>query len=193
MEITQQEQNQPQLSEHEQAMVDKVNQNEEKVQTELSPDADIKPLEEGGEEKLFAGKYKSVEDMEKAYKELESKLGNNKQEEVPTEQPTQEEAKQEAEAKGVDFDALTKEFTDNGQLSEDTYKDLEGKGISKDVVDNYIAGQQAILQANVTKLQSIAGGEEGYTDMINWASNNLSADEQAAFNETLSNPTQATG
>jgi len=46
---------------------------------EVQQDDVVLPSEEP-EEVLYAGKYKSIEDMEKAYKELESKLGKPKEE-----------------------------------------------------------------------------------------------------------------
>ena len=46
---------------------------------------------------LLAGKYKTAEDLEKAYKELESKLGSQQSEDVETAEPEAEEA-EEAES-----------------------------------------------------------------------------------------------
>lgn len=44
-------------------------------QTEESTQTEVKATDTAQEEKLLAGKYKSVEDLEKSYKELESKYG----------------------------------------------------------------------------------------------------------------------
>ena len=65
MEIEQQQTEEVTLSEHDQAMVDVAEGRETKTQDELKTD----------EEKLLAGKYKSVEELEKGYAELQSKLG----------------------------------------------------------------------------------------------------------------------
>lgn len=201
MEI-QENQSQPNLSEHEAAMVAKVDENEQKTQESMKPDSDIEPsVEENKQEELYAGKYKSVEEMEKAYKELESKLGNNddnqvqetkEDKEAETSEPqTTDEAKEIAEAKGIDYAKLETEFNDNGSLSEETYQSLADKGIPKEMVDSYIAGQQAIVTQAQVKLQAIAGGEEGYNQMISWASENLSEAEKSAFNGSLGNEAQA--
>lgn len=194
----QEKQNQPNLSEHEQAMVAKVDENEQKTQELMKPDRDIEPSAEEKQEDLYAGKYKSVEEMEKAYKELESKLGNNNEEgqvqnkEAEAGEPqTTEEAKELTEAQGFDYSKLETEFNDNGSLSEGTYQALADKGIPKETVDNYIAGQQAIVTQAQTQLQAIAGGEDGYNQMIVWASENLSEGEKNAFNTSLSDTNQA--
>ena len=192
------------LSPHEQAMVDKVDANEKATQESMKPDAEIEPsVEESSEETLYAGKYKSIEEMEKAYKELESKLGANndnadepQNKEPETEQGnevtnSQDEAKEVLQEKGLDYSSLETEFNENGSLSEDTYQSLSDKGIPKEMVDAYIAGQQAIAEQTAAKLMSAAGGEQGYNEMISWASENLSETEISAFNSSLSNDAQA--
>lgn len=80
------------------------------------------------QEKLYAGKYKSAEDMEKAYKELESKFGQTTNEKAeltrilneafaPTAQPTVSEP--------VDtVDAYGEEPTINNQTDDPTKRDL---------------------------------------------------------------------
>jgi hypothetical protein len=185
--VENQEVNNEQISQHEQEMIAKVDAAEAKA---LEKDADQFGNESESEE-LIDGKFKSQEDLLKAYKELESKLGAPKEEpkdEVKEDTPaTQEEAEKVAESKGVDFDSLSKEFAENGSLSEDTYKNLMDKGISKDVVDTYIQGQQAMADAAIARLQTLAGGEESYNSMIEWARDTLSESEKAAFNRTISN------
>lgn len=174
--------NQNQLSEHEAAMVAKAEAaNDESL---------LKDSNEFGEEKqqLLAGKYKTPEDLEKAYKELEAKLGGAK-EETPTEEtppPANEaEAKETVEKVGVNFEELNQEFAANGELSADTYSKLEKAGIPKSAVDAYIAGQQAIVEKSVKSLQALAGGEESYNAMIAWAKENLSDIEKQGFNEAI--------
>lgn len=196
----------PTLSEHEQAMVDKVDANERITQESMKPDAEIEPSVESSEEQtLYAGKYKSVEDMEKAYKELESKLGANNDNNQTESQPkdsneedngdevpnSQNEAKEVLQEKGLDYNNYVNEFNETGTLSEDTYQELADKGIPKEMVDAYIAGQQAVAEQTVERLMSTVGGAEGYEAMINWAGENLSPTEQDAFNASLTNDAQA--
>lgn len=181
------------LSPHEQAMLDKVDANDEKTQQEMKPDSEIEPSQT--EESLLAGKYKSAEELEKAYKELEAKLGSKPDEEAAEEnkeEPKSEtEAKEAAENAGVDYASIEAEYQENGTLSEATYKDLADKGIPKEMVDQYIAGQEAVVQQAQVKLQALAGGEQGYNEMIQWAAENLSEGEKDAFNSSLNNTNQA--
>lgn len=175
------------LSDHDQAMVDKVDQHQEGVEDSLKTD----------EERMLAGKYKSVEDLEKAYEHLQSKLG--KQDEDPAEPtetqetvdtPKEEEAKQIATDNGIDYDALQVEYQDSGELSGDTYKALEASGIPKTMVDAYIAGQEALTQSTITQMYEVAGGETEYNAMLQWAEESLSESEVNAFNSALTDEAQ---
>jgi hypothetical protein len=174
------EQNQ-ELSSYEQEMIAKAEG--------ADGDALLKDSGEFSEEKqsLLAGKYKTAEDLERAYKALESKLGAPKEEVADIPVPTNEaEAKEVVEAKGVDFEALNYEFAEQGELSKATYDKLAKAGIPETAVNAYIAGQQALVEQNITKLQSLAGGEKSYQEMINWASESLSPIEKEGFNQALS-------
>jgi hypothetical protein len=183
---------------HEEAMLAKVDANEAKTQQEMMSDAELNDTlpdyQEQDDERLFAGKYKSVEDMEKAYKELESKLGQNKEQNQDEELPdvnSPEDAQQYAESKGVDYTELESEFETNGGLSEETYQSLADKGIPRELVNQYIEGQQAVAEQMATQLFGLAGGEQGYAEMVQWASENLSETEQAAFNNSLTDTATA--
>lgn len=135
-------------------------------------------------------KFESAEDMAKSYAELEAKLSSG---EAGSEEKssgdltiTKEEATEAAEAAGVDLQALTQKYSENGSLSEDDYADLAKRGLSKDDVDNYIAGQEALVERFTQKIYSDFGGEESYTEMTNWAASNLSEAQIALFNEAIS-------
>jgi hypothetical protein len=183
------------VASHEEAMIAKAEGAEAKS---LEKDSDQFGNET--DESLLAGKYKTPEELEKAYKELEAKLGSTKEnEETPkeNEEETKEaedvpQTKEEAEAKveeaGLDFSKLNDEYAQAGELSEDTYKALEAKGIDKQTVDAYIAGQEALAQQEVAKLHQSVGGEEEFTAMIEWAADNLNDTDKAKFNKAVENP-----
>ncbi len=77
------------------------------------------------------------------------------------------------------------EFTEKGELSEATYTALEGAGLSKGMVDDYITGQKAI----VSKLQDAAyapfEGADGYNEAANWAATAYTEDEVKALDVQL--------
>ena len=124
-------------------------------------------------------KFESAEAMAQAYSELESKLGQ------PAE-PQAEEATEEAPpSQDVAVNAAVEEFTENGQLSEETYKVLEAQGLPKTMVDTYIAGQQAIINQQQMEITNEIGGMQEYQKLSSWASEELSDEELEAYNETV--------
>jgi len=60
------------------------------------------------------------------------------------------------------------------------------------MVNAYIAGQEAITQNTVSTMHKIAGGEQGYSDMLSWAEDSLSEGEIEAFNDSLTNANTST-
>ena len=147
-------------------------------------------------------KFKHPEELGKAYKELESQFTKQKQEEASKkEEPKEEskesleinqnEAKEAVENVGLNFEQFSEEYNKNGSLSDDTYNQLEAKGIPKGVVDSYIAGQQALLRTAQNQVYESVGGKESYTEMITWAKQSLSQDEIAAFNDSVNSSNQA--
>ena len=141
-------------------------------------------------------KFKSAEDMARAYSELEKKMGAGaKEDEAEVEQSeTEAENKQEQTEENVSeayqtIAEASKEFFENdGQLSEETYNALEKAGLPRDLVDSYAAGQQALLQSEEAQIQSVANGQ--YDAMAEWANENLPQEEIDAFDEAVTGGTE---
>jgi hypothetical protein len=158
---------------------------------------ELTPQNKGGEEKLIFGKYKTIEEAEKGFKELESKLGAPaKKEETPATQSSKtklsitpsESPKSELEAvqkAGLDLDALTEDFAQNGKLSDESYSKLEQAGLTKDKVNAYIDGQKALAEKFVATVAQSVGGEEKLQGLMQWAGANLSKAEIAVANKAL--------
>lgn len=167
---------QPENQEHVQAMLDK----ERQAGSEDRPD-------------WLPEKFKSPEDMAKAYSELEGKLGQSNEEETKeafedTEYSGSETANEVSElldSKGLDFDVFAQEYAETGELSDDAYTALEQAGFSQSMVDSWIEGQDALAAQMTSDMQSIVGGGDTYTEMVTWASNNLPASEVEAYNATM--------
>ena len=134
-------------------------------------------------------KFESAEAMAEAYNNLESKLGEPKEEAAPEpeteEVPAAEEVEEVLSEKGVDFNTLSNEYAETGELSETTRKQLEEVGFSKEVVDSYIAGQEALASQLTSSVYEQVGGESQFTAMTEWAGDNLSASEVEAFNSAM--------
>ncbi len=135
---------------------------------------------------LLAGKYKNAEDLEKAYIELQKKLGDNdgvsqegREETQEVETPVNEGYLEDGSVnydkvsedygdevgslfknKGIDPYEMDKHFNENnGTLSDDMYAKLESAGFNKSLVDSFIAGKKA--EAGVTETNEV---EERFTD-----------------------------
>lgn len=141
-------------------------------------------------------KFKSVEDMAKAYSELERKLGSGeKNEETPVENTTEDNLPSpEADATevanvldkaGLDFNTFQEEYNETGSLSDDAYSALEEAGFPKTLVDTWIAGQQALAADATQAVFEVVGGQEQYADIVQWAADNLPQQEISAFNRTI--------
>ena len=130
-----------------------------------------------------------VDDMAKAYGELEQKLGKPEQTQAP-------EAKTEGdlgiqkpeEPQGFVLtkdnvlspearDLYTKEIAELGSLSENSYAKLREGGITREIADEYIAATVAAGKAQAASFQSqvhaAVGGSENYHAIIEWAAENL--------------------
>jgi hypothetical protein len=139
-------------------------------------------------------KFKSAEDMAQAYAELEKRMGQGTKEVEETEQPEeqQEEQTDDNKEEASDYNEAvveaSKEFFENdGKLSEDTYKKLEGIGLPRDLVDSYAAGQQALLQSEEAQIKGVAG--DNYDQMAEWANEHLPQEEIDAFDEAVTSGT----
>jgi hypothetical protein len=136
-------------------------------------------------------KFKSPEDMAKAYSQLESKLGQGQQEqdqEEEVETTGEETASDVAELldnKGLDFDVFQQEYNENGQLSDDAYAALDEAGFPRSVVDTWIQGQDALASQVTGEMYNIVGGQEDYNNMVSWAADTLPESEIDAFNATM--------
>ena len=153
-----------------------------------------------GEEKLLAGKYKSQEELEKAYLELQRKQSQppEQREEVAESQP--QTAKEiygdfiggRFEEAGIDFGGMNDRWQQTGQLTEEDYTSLNEAGFNKDMVDAYLEGVQfkatqdsQLAAQQVLDIKQEFGGEKAYDDMITWAATALTDGEKAAFDRAI--------
>nr|DAQ24457.1 MAG TPA: capsid assembly protein [Caudoviricetes sp.] len=98
---------------------------------------------------------------------------------------TQKDADATLRSVGLDIREFETEFMANGELSPESYKKLTDSGIPKEVVDSYIKGQEALAERMIHDVHAIAGGSEGYADMVEWARGNLSPEEISAFDHIM--------
>lgn len=149
------------------------------------------------EENLLAGKFKSAEELEKAYKELESKLGKSPEDHQDAKEPEEnvgpkvaavehtQEAADMLKEKGLDISSFTREFESTGQLSEESYQTLETKGITRDMVNAYIDGQRVLVDSQVNEVKQSIGGEIEYKKLMEWANTTLTDREKQSYDMVL--------
>jgi len=168
------------------------------------------------QEKMLAGKYKSAEELESAYLELQKKLGDaptEKAEPEPEYELYTDEGKPNYDTanelygnqlgelfknNNIDPFAMSKHFEENnGTLDDAMYEQLSKAGLSKSVVDSYLDGvrnevgfntdtpEPVLSQPEVDEIKNIAGGEEGYNNLMEWASQNLTKDDAKNYDDVL--------
>lgn len=157
-------------------------------------DKSLQEEQQNQEPPKLAGKFASKEELEKAYLELEKKLGRPKKEEALPVDPSkvdQDRAEEIAKDAGLDINQMQQWYAQNGQLSEEHYKALEKRGIPKEIVDQYIAGQEAQAEKYRDAIISKVGGQDNFSAMVEWAKVNMSEQEIAAYNKATSSTDMA--
>ena len=100
---------------------------------------------------------------------------------------------------GVDPWEISNHFHETqGEITDDMYNTLEKTGLSRASIDSYLAGRAAesgynvpdqpdLTDAEVTKIHTSVGGEQQYSKMLSWASENLEQKTLDAFNSMINN------
>ena len=147
------------------------------------------------EEKLYAGKYKDAQELEKAYVELQKKLGEGGETASAEEQP--DEKPKFSEGATLITDA-SKEYFDNGnKLSDETLAKFSSMS-SQDLIKAYEDVQSdpqyqsvnaepapAITDSEINQIKNSAGGEQAYANIINWSKSNLDKSAISAFDQVV--------
>jgi len=159
-----------------------VNANGESINIS-EPENTVQSSEQEARPNWLPEKFKSAEELAKAYGELEKKMSAPQQEEQPTESVQENTTPEEVQQ----LDKYYDEFIEKNELSEKSYEELDALGLPKDLVDGYIAGQKALADNDVSEVQNVVGGQENYAQLLEWSSQNLNQAEKDAFNDTIDN------
>lgn len=158
---------------------------------------------EAEEHSQYAGKFKSAEDLEKAYLELQKKLGQKETDESSSTDETEsddgetEETSQDEEspvAKRVSFlkEASDEYYSNDNQLKPETIEKLKEMP-SEELIEAYMEWQKSNPTAQSQPLSDEAakdivasvGGQEAYNDTLAWAADNLKPEEVAAYDNVV--------
>ena len=159
------------------------------------------------QEGLLAGKYKDAAELEKAYVELQSKLGEKSNKDSGETRDTEDSSEVESEETTEETEETTQtspaaelitsaseEFSEKGELNAETLEKFSSMS-SRDLVNAYMEIQKNspdlaepaadISDASVNEVKNFAGGEQAYESMVNWASQNLDQKSIDAFDSIV--------
>ena len=148
------------------------------------------------ESKKLAGKFEDAEALEKAYIELQSKLGEPKEEKAEAkeeETEAKEEVKEESKEEEPDYEFLDKlwEESKNEKYSDDILdklNDMKPADVAQ-LYLNYRSGvktePQELTTEQAADLQKSVGGEKEYNTMLQWASKNFDEAEISRYDKVM--------
>ena len=160
------------------------------------------------QDQLLAGKYKTAEELEKAYGELQKKLGEKGSEDSETtgesddtpeskeETEEKEEAKETSPAVELINEASTEYWENDQSLSPETIDKF--KSLSTDQLLNaYLEVQKGspnpnepsvpdLTEADINVVRNSVGGEVEYGKIVSWAKDNLPDTDSKAFDDLVS-------
>ena len=154
------------------------------------------------QEQMLAGKYKNAQELENAYIELEKKLGKNSEGEATEETPDEPEAEAKTDEKTDDSpdgfafleDLYEQASSEKGEISKEMISKLEGMS-KQDIIQNFLQFRadaankyQAIpdlSQNDVKELKGLVGGDQNYSNMLQWAQSNLTEQEIGMFDAVM--------
>jgi hypothetical protein len=155
---------------------------------------------EANDHSQYAGKFKSAEDLEKAYLELQKKLGQKEEgveddsNQEETVEPEQEEEVQSPVSKRVDFlkEASEEYYSNDNELKPETIQKLKEMP-SEELIEAYlelqknnpVAKAQPLSDAAAMEIVSSVGGQDAYNDTLAWAADNLKPTEVAAYDNVV--------
>ena len=205
----------------------------EGTQTDTSPQLTVPEGEKGGmvgpgqegiveefakeqeqlqEEEAILGKFKSPQDLAKAYAELQRKMGQQSSAEPQPEPAAEPEATEESgysadqasevygkeavellAGKGVNLAELMWNADQGADISEHYDTLAETFQVPRQVVENYVsktqsapsAGEAGLSEADATELLQSVGGQENFDQLSGWAKSNLPAEELASYNAVV--------
>jgi hypothetical protein len=175
------------------------------------PEEGIPAVQTDPGEDLIGGKFRSQDDLLKAYQELEKKQSQasgpdsaapSQSQSYTAEQVVEywgQDVVSAVNEAGLSMADLTWQADNGGDISEHYDALAEAVGVPRQVVENYVAkaqaagGQQATMSdADEAAIINEVGGQDAFNQLSGWAKQNLDASELAEYNATVdSGNTQA--
>lgn len=139
---------------------------------------------------LLAGKFEDASQLEKAYIELQQKLGQKEESEPETKEQEQKQEEQDDEGNLLDVlweKAVAKEVTEDlvRKLNDQSPEDLAKMYL--DYRQSVEVNQQSghLTNEEVAQIKGIVGGDGAYKQMIEWAGSNLNEQEINMYDQVM--------
>ena len=148
------------------------------------------------QDQLLAGKYKDAQELEKAYMELQTKLGEQEKGETEVAKKEPEDKPTLSEGATLITSATDEYYANGNKLTPETMQKFSSMS-SQDLINAYMEVQQLpeyqqaqqtpveITDSQVNQIKNAAGGEAAYSNIINWAKSNLEAEQINAFDDVV--------
>ena len=147
------------------------------------------------QQQMLAGKFKDAEALEQAYIELQKKLGEQDGTQGEGELRDEEQASEEEVEVSPAAELITNAsqmYAETGELTPEVMEQFNGMS-SADLVSAYMemqgnlptAPDPDLTDAEVNQIKNYAGGEEGYTQLMQWSGENLDQADVDAFDKLV--------
>ena len=148
------------------------------------------------EQEMLAGKFKDAEELEKAYIELQKKLGQRDDSQPEQEELRETEASEEVELTPTEqiISTASQEWFEKGELAPEAIEQFKDMS-STDLVEAYLKMQQNAPQeqaevrdltdAETNNIYNQVGGENQYSSLMQWASESLPEQYTKTFDDIV--------
>jgi hypothetical protein len=148
------------------------------------------------QDQLLAGKYQNAEELERAYIELQRKLGDSDEGDEEEVFEDDGEVSEETETEYSEAQTLisnaSQEYAETGQISDEMFEQF-GEMSSQELVEAYMniqanapeAVADELSESEVNSIKNSVGGDQAYDSVMQWAGENLDPDQVDAFDNII--------
>ena len=146
------------------------------------------------QQQMLAGKFKDAEALEQAYIELQKKLGETGESETDEVREQEDSSEEEVEVSPAAelITNASQMYAETGELTPEVMEQFNNMS-SADLVSAYMemqgdlptAPDPDLTDAEVNQIKNYAGGEEGYTQLMQWSGENLDQADVDAFDKLV--------
>ena len=133
---------------------------------------------------MLAGKFESAEDLEKAYLELQKKMGQGEQEAEPAPEEEVQESDPDYLAQAMN------EYQETGKLSDEIKEqldNLEYEDILSAMQNQAPQEAEDLSEEEMNAIRNYVGGEQQYGALMDWAAQTLDRNYVEAFDDLVQN------